>query len=54
MIVDYSKLDRDTINFLIEEIKKERPKNLGSEIRIGMDKSIRILNHYLELSEKLK
>jgi hypothetical protein len=45
-IIDYSKLDRKTIDFLIEEIKRERPKNLNSDIRLGMDKSIRILNHY--------
>lgn len=45
-IIDYSKLDRDTIEFLIDEIKKQRPKNKTSLVRYGMDRAIHIMNDY--------
>lgn len=46
MIVDYSKLDIETIDFLIEELEKMKPKRQGSMVKYGVDRAINLLKLY--------
>lgn len=43
-IIDYSKLDRDTIEFLVNELKKEIV--LNPLMQIGLERALLVLDNY--------